>query len=144
MRQLLSKIKATATIPPAEAPSTRWPLTDAVSTPTRVDAHRVVSGKAVTEVEAQCNDPAVAAVQPQEAVCQEASIEKGVGLILHGLRRVGPGGGFKLGEEGRGVLLRHVLQRGLLGAVTPVLDRGAIERPAGLPTHRLHALLPRF
>ncbi len=61
--------------------------------------------------------PAVAAAQPQEAVGQDAALEDGVELVLHGLRQVGAGRGFGLGEEGRGVLLHQAVQRGLLGAV---------------------------
>jgi hypothetical protein len=55
-----------------------------------------------------------------------------------------PGGGFGLGEEGRGVLLHQPVQRGLLGGVTLVVDRGTIRRPLGLLHHGLHALLPRL
>ncbi len=54
---------------------------------------------------------------------------------------VGSGGGLYFGEEGRGVLLHQAVQRGLLGAVTLVVNRGAIRHPTGLPTDGLHALL---
>ena len=39
------------------------------------------------------------------------------------LRQIGPGGGFGVDEEGRGVLLHQAVQRGLLGAVTLKVDR---------------------
>ena len=55
--------------------------------------------------------PTVAAAQPQEAVRQDAAFEKGVELVPHELRQVGSGsgGGFGLGEEGRGVLLHQAV-----------------------------------
>ena len=68
---------------------------------------------------------AVAAAQPQEAVGQDAAFEEGVELVLHELRQIGSGGGFGLGDEGRGVLLHQAVQRGLLRAVTLVVDRAA-------------------
>jgi hypothetical protein len=74
----------------------------------------------------------VAATQAQEAMGEE---------VLDELRQVGAGGGFGFGEEGGGVLLHKAVQRGLLGAVALVVDRGAIRRPVGLPTDGLHALL---
>ncbi len=46
---------------------------------------------------------------------------------LRVLRQIGSGGGFDLGEEVRGVLLDQAVQRGLLGAVTLVVDRDAIR-----------------
>jgi hypothetical protein len=84
---------------------------------------------------------AVTTTQAQEAVGQDAAFEEGVELVLHELRQIGAGGGFGLSEEGRSVLLHQAVQRGLLGAVTLVVDRGAIGRPVGLPTDGLHALL---
>ena len=61
------------------------------------------------------------------------------------LRQIGPGSGFGLGEEARGVLLHQAVQRGLLGAVTLVVDRRAIRRPVRLLHRGLHALLmPRL
>ena len=44
-------------------------------------------------------------------------------------------------KEGCGVLPHQAVQRGLLGAVAFVVDRGAIGRPAGLLHRGLHALL---
>ena len=62
---------------------------------------------------------AVAAVQAQEAVGQDAAFEARVELILDELRQVGAGCVFGLGEEGRGGMLNQAVQRGLLGAVAP-------------------------
>ena len=62
---------------------------------------------------------------------------------LDELRQVGAGCVFGLGEEGRGVLLNQAVQRGLLGAVAPVVNRGAIRRPLGLRADGLHARLQR-
>ena len=63
---------------------------------------------------------------------------------LRVLRQVGPSGGFGVGEEPRSVLLHQTVQRGLLGAVTFAVDRGAIGRPPGLSADGLHARLPRM
>ena len=62
---------------------------------------------------------------------------------LRVLRQSGADGSFGLREceEGRGVLLHQAVQRGLLGAVTLVVERAANGRPVGLPTGGLHALL---
>jgi len=54
---------------------------------------------------------AVTAVPPRQAVDQHAAPEEGVELILHELRQIGTGGGFGLGEGGRGVLLHQAVQR---------------------------------
>ena len=59
---------------------------------------------------------AVAAVQAQEAVGQDAAFEEGVALIFDKLRQVGSGSVFGLGETGRGVLLHQAVQRGLFRA----------------------------
>jgi len=74
---------------------------------------------------------AVAAAQAQEAVGQDAAFEEGVELVFDEMRQVGPGGHLCLGDEGSGVLLHQAVQRGLFRAVTLVMDRGAIRRPAG-------------
>ena len=50
---------------------------------------------------------AVAAVQAQEAVREDAAFEEGVELVLDELRQVGAGSRLCLGDEGRGVLLRQ-------------------------------------
>ena len=84
---------------------------------------------------------AVGAAQPQEAMRQDAALQESVELVLHELRQSGAGGGVDLGEEALGVLLHQAVQRGLLGAVALVVDRGATLRPMGLPTDGLHALL---
>jgi hypothetical protein len=55
---------------------------------------------------------AVAAVQPQEAVRQDAAFEEGVELVLDELRQVGPCGRLGLREEGRGLLLHQAVKRG--------------------------------
>ena len=72
---------------------------------------------------------------------QDAALEEGVELVFDELRQGGAGGLLGLGEEGLGVLLHKAVQRGLLGPVAFVVDRGAIGRPVGLPTDGLHALL---
>ena len=46
-------------------------------------------------------------------------------------------------KSGR-VLLHQAVQRGLLGAVAFVVERGAIGRPLGLPADGLHARLPKW
>jgi len=48
-----------------------------------------------------------------------------------------------MGDEGCGVLLHQAVQRGLLGAVTIVVNQGAIRRPVRQLTRGLHVLLPR-
>lgn len=83
---------------------------------------------------------AVTATQPQEAAREDAALRKSIELVLDELRQVGPGGGFDLSEEGRGMLLHRAVQGSLLGAVTFVVDRGAIRRPVGLLTDGVHAL----
>ena len=87
---------------------------------------------------------AVAAVEAQEAVGQDAAFEKGVELVFDELRKVGAGSVFGLGEEGRGVLLNPAVQRGLLRAVARVVNRGAIRHPLGLLASGLHARLPKW
>jgi len=90
---------------------------------------------------------AVATAQPQEAVGQDAALQEGVEIVLDELRQVGAGCGLSLLEKCRGVLLHQAVQRGLLGPVTFVVDRGAIRRPdrrIGLPADGLHAMLPRW
>ena len=88
--------------------------------------------------------PTVAAEQAQEAVGQDAAIEKGVKLVLDELRQVGAGSVFGLGEEGRSVLLHRAVPRGPLRAVALEVDRGAIRCPLGLPANGLHARLPKW
>lgn len=87
---------------------------------------------------------AVTTTQAQEAVGQDAALQEGVKLVLDELRQLGTGGGLSLCKECRGVLLHQAVQRGLLGAVALVVDRGAIRRPQGLLQRGLHARLPRL
>ena len=56
----------------------------------------------------------------------------------------GAGAGLGVGDEAGRVLLHQAVQRGLLGAVALVLDRGAIGRPLGLPADGLHDRLPKW
>ena len=67
---------------------------------------------------------------------------EGVELALFELRQVGPCSGFILGEEGRGDLLHHAIQRALLGAVTLVVRRGP-SGPDGAANRWLRAYLCR-
>jgi hypothetical protein len=87
---------------------------------------------------------AVAAAQSQETVREDAALQERVELVLHELRQVGSGGRLCFGDEGRRVLLHQAVQRGLLRSVTLVVDRGAIQRPLGLPAKGLLARLPRL
>ena len=84
---------------------------------------------------------AVAATQAQEVVRLPGALQESVELVLHELRQAGAGGDVSLGKEGLGVLLHQPVQHGPLGAVAPVVDRGAIVRPVGPPTDGLRALL---
>ena len=91
--------------------------------------------------------PAVGAAQAKKAVGQIAALEEGVELVFDELRQASPGCRLGLLEEGGGVLLHQAAQRGLLGAVALVVDRGAVWRPTcrlGLPANGLHARLPRW
>jgi hypothetical protein len=84
---------------------------------------------------------AVAAAQPQEAVRQDAAFQEGVELVTDELRQPGTCGLFGLGEETLSMLLHQAVQRGLLGPVARVVDRGAIAmRPPGVVSVGLHAL----
>ncbi len=77
--------------------------------------------------------PTLSAAQPQEAVRQDAALEEGVELVLDDTRQFTAGAGFSVRDEAGRVLLHQAVQRGLLGAVAPVVDRGAIRRRLGLP-----------
>jgi len=84
---------------------------------------------------------AIGAAQAQEAVRQNSAFEVRVELVFDELRQSSASGLLSLSEEALGVLLHQALQRGLLGAVALVVDRGAIAmRPAGLASVGLHAL----
>ena len=64
-----------------------------------------------------------------------------VELVFDELLQAGAKGLFGLGEEALGVLPHQAVQRGLLGAVAIVVDRGAITiRPAGLGGVGLHVM----
>ena len=70
-----------------------------------------------------------------------SKIQDGVKLVFDELWQVGAGSSLGLLEEGRSVPLYQTVLRGLFRAVTLVLNRGAIERLAGLLLRGLHALL---
>ena len=59
-------------------------------------------------------------------VRQNAALQESVELVFDELRQAGAKGLFGLGEEALGMLLHQAVLRGLLGAVTLVVDRGAI------------------
>ena len=62
-----------------------------------------------------------------------SSLSRAVELVFDELRQAGAGCLFDLGEKALRMLLHQAVQRGLLGAVALVVDRGAIAmRPAGL------------
>jgi len=76
---------------------------------------------------------AVGAAQAQKGVCQDATLQERVEPVFDELRQAGTVRLFGLGEEALGVLLHQAVQRGLLGSVAHVVDRGAnAMRPAGL------------
>jgi hypothetical protein len=75
---------------------------------------------------------ALAAAQPQEAVGQDAALEEGFELVLDEARQLRSGAGLGVCDEAGRMLLHRVMQRGLLGAVAFVVDRGTIGRPLGL------------
>lgn len=68
---------------------------------------------------------ALTAAQPQEAVCQDAALEEGVELVLDKSRQLRAGAGLCGRDEAGCVLLDQAGQRGLLGAVALVVERGA-------------------
>ena len=75
---------------------------------------------------------------------EDAAFEERVELVFDELRQVGAGSVFRLGKEGRRVLLHQAVHRGLFRAVAIVVDRGAIRRPLGLPAIGLHARLAKW
>jgi len=84
---------------------------------------------------AECEQLVVAALtaaQPQEAVGQDAPLEEAFELVLDELRQLSPGAGLGVSDEDGRVLLHQAVQRGLLGAVAFVVERGAIGRPLGV------------
>lgn len=76
---------------------------------------------------------ALPATQPQEPVRQDAALEERVELVLDEARWLRSGAALGVGDEAGRVLLHQPVQRGLLGAVAFVVDRGAIRCPLGLP-----------
>ena len=78
--------------------------------------------------------PAVAAPQPQEAVSQDAALEEGVELVLEEARQFRAGAGLGVRDEAGRALLHQAVQRGLLGAVALVVERGA-HAAAVVPRH---------
>ena len=113
-------------------------------------APRAARGTKPPALAAKCHQlvvAAVAAVQAQEAVRQDAALEECIELVFDEGRQARTCGGLHVGEEGLGVLLHQAVQRGLLGPVALVVDQGTIRRPmarTGLPTDGLHALLTRY
>ena len=76
---------------------------------------------------------ALAAAQPQEAVGQDATLQEDVELVIDEPGQFGAGAGFSVRDEIGRVLLHQAIQRGLLGAVALVVDRGTVQRHPGLP-----------
>ena len=86
-----------------------------------------------------------ATAQPQAAVRQDPALEEGVEPVLdHVLdqaRQFGARAGLSVGDEAGGMLLHEPAQRGLLGAVAVavavalLVERGAVQRPAGAAGH---------
>ena len=58
--------------------------------------------------------------------------------------RLAPEAASTSGVEGLGMLMHQAVQRGLFRAATLEVDGRTIRRPVRLPTHGLHALLPRW
>jgi hypothetical protein len=85
---------------------------------------------------------ALAAAQPQEAVCQDAVLKEGVELVLDGPGQFTAGAGLGVRDEAGHMLLHQPVQSGLLGAVAFVVVRGAIRCALGLPADGLHDELP--
>lgn len=85
---------------------------------------------------------ALAAAQPQETVGEDAALEEGVELVLDETRQLGASAGLSVGDKAGRVLLHQAVQRGLLGAVAFVVDRGAIGSPLGLLRRGSHDGLP--
>jgi len=80
-------------------------------------------------------------IEPQvgEDLLDDRPIEDGGDAL-----ELGVGAGFGVGDKAGRVLMHRAVQRGLLGAVTLVVDRGAARRPLGLPADGLNARLPKW
>jgi len=85
---------------------------------------------------------ALAAPQPQEPLSEDAALEEGFELVLDESRALGAGAGLSVGEETGRMLLHQAVRRGLLGAVTFVVERSVIRRPLGRPAYSSHDALP--
>lgn len=85
---------------------------------------------------------AFAAAQLQEAADQDAAIQESVEFVLDEPGQLGAGAGLDVGDEAGRMLLHQAVQRGLLGAVAFVVDRGAIGSPLGLLHRGSHDGLP--
>jgi len=85
---------------------------------------------------------ALAAAQPQKTMRQDAALQEGFELVLDERGQLGARAGLGVGDEAGRVLLYQAVQRGLLGAVALVVDRGAIGRPLGLLRRGSHDGLP--
>ena len=73
---------------------------------------------------------------------QDAALQEGVELVFDELRQSGASAGLGVGDETGRMLLHQAIQRGLLGAVALVVDRGASGSPLGLLRRGLHDGLP--
>lgn len=73
---------------------------------------------------------------------EDAALEEGVELVLDEPRQFGAGAGLGVGDEAGRMLLHQAVQRGLLGAVAFVVQRGATRRPLGLLRRGVHDGLP--
>jgi len=107
--------------------STRWAAVCDVR-----HAARTARGAEPTAFAAESDQLAVAAVataQPQETVREDAALEERVELVVDELRQTGAGGLLGSSEKTLSVQQHLAVQRGPLGAVALVLDRGAIRRP---------------
>ncbi|HMO45435.1 MAG TPA: hypothetical protein PKB14_05395 [Rubrivivax sp.] len=78
-----------------------------------------------------------------KAVGQDAAFEEGFELVFDEPGQLGTGAGLGVRDEAGRMLLHQAIQRGLLGAMAFVVERGAIGRPLGLPADGLHDGLPR-
>jgi hypothetical protein len=72
---------------------------------------------------------AVAAVQAQQAMCQDAAFEKGIKLVFDELRQLTAPAGLRLRDQTGSIVLYQATRRGRLGTVKLVVDPGAARRP---------------
>ena len=72
----------------------------------------------------------------------EEGVEPVLDHVLDQARQFGARAGLSVGDEAGGMLLHEPAQRGLLGAVAVavalLVERGAVQRPLGLPTTGVH------